>query len=388
MNRFYAKWIVGSLCLALGAPAYAQGTKQVITAGSRALGSSAAREASILKSMDNWYESGAAIKRAVSAAAARQTVKPALHPQVSRDHAFRNGGFFGPIKPTPVKDLRVRLIHPSQDQVNEAFAEYRKLMSDFEPLRKEISTKVLYKTIPNDKWTALYPQERRPLITQLAGLKGRAERLLSVMFENDPALIQVDAWLSEAMSQVNPFYVAGMKTRRRTDKRVFDRAQFFLKYPKASDLPEGVTPPSRDVPENLRVAVLNDQQDILDMYKIWDKQNRLGPGWKVTTYTDTRDMLNALQSGEVYDLIITDLTVPGGGGYYLVDQVREMRLNMPIIGCSMYTIDKLNAEKMFDQGFDGYIYGDDLFEEVSGSVSWMGSIKNYYYYKALHGWSR
>lgn len=387
MNRFYAKWIVCSLCLALGASVYAQGTKQVITAGSRALGSSAAKEASILKSMDNWYESGAAIKRAVSAAAMRPAAKPVVHPADSRDHAFRNSGFFGPITPTPVKDLRVRLIHPSQDQVNEAFAEYRELMSDLEPLRKEVNTKLLYKTIPNDKWTALYPQERRPLILQISSMKGRTEKLLNVMFANDPALLQADAWLEEAMKQVNPFYVAGLKRRKRLDKRAFSRSEFFLESPR--DIPEGVPSPYRtEVPANMRVAVLNDQTDILDMYKLWERENRLGPGWKVTTYKDTRDMLQAMQSGEVYDLVITDLTVPGGGGYYLVDQLREMRLNMPIIGCSMYTIDKLNAEKMFEQGFDGYIYGDDLFEEPAGSVSWMGFIKKYYWYKNLNGWSR
>lgn len=387
MNRFYAKWIVCSLCLALGASVYAQGTKQVITAGSRALGSSAAKEASILKSMDNWYESGAAIKRAVSAAAMRPAAKPVVHPADSRDHAFRNSGFFGPITPMPVKDLRVRLIHPSQDQVNEAFAEYRELMSDLEPLRKEVNTKLLYKTIPNDKWTALYPQERRPLILQISSMKGRTEKLLNVMFANDPALLQADAWLEEAMKQVNPFYVAGLKRRKRLDKRAFSRGEFFLESPR--DIPEGVPSPYRtEVPANMRVAVLNDQTDILDMYKLWERENRLGPGWTVATYKDTRDMLQAMQSGEVYDLVITDLTVPGGGGYYLVDQLRDMRLNMPIIGCSMYTIDKLNAEKMFEQGFDGYIYGDDLFEEPAGSVSWMGFIKKYYWYKNLNGWSR
>lgn len=387
MNRFYAKWMGCLLCLALGASAYAQGAKQVITAGSRALGSSAAKEASILKSMDNWYESGAAIKRAVSAAAMRPAAKPVVHPADSRDHAFRNSSFFGPITPTPVKDLRVRLIHPSQDQVNEAFAEYRELMSDLEALRKEVNTKLLYKTIPNDKWTALYPQERRPLILQISRMKGRTEKLLNVMFANDPALLQADAWLDEAMKQINPFYVAGLKRRKRLDKRAFSRAEFFLESPR--DIPEGVPSPYRtEVPANMRVAVLNDQTDILDMYKLWERENRLGPGWKVTTYKDTRDMLQAMQSGEVYDLVITDLTVPGGGGYYLVDQLREMRLNMPIIGCSMYTIDKLNAEKMFEQGFDGYIYGDDLFEEPAGSVSWMGFIKKYYWYKNLNGWSR
>ena len=44
MNRFYAKWIVCSLCMALGAQAYAQGAKQVVTADRHVLGASVVGE--------------------------------------------------------------------------------------------------------------------------------------------------------------------------------------------------------------------------------------------------------------------------------------------------------------------------------------------------------
>lgn len=388
MNRLSIKWLVCVLAVAVSSGAYAQVGKQAIKAGAKAV--SKRTEGSILNAMDNWYNSGEALKRTASAREAleKSLRKKAPLPPPTHDQVFRNSGFFGPIIPTPLRQLRINLIHPTSEQVQQAVNEYRNLMKDFEPIRKEVSIKLLYQTLPNDKWSALKPQERRDLITQLSALRGRAARLNRVVFAQDKALEQIVAWTDRALQEMNPFHVPLARAYGRTDKRVFKSEEFFLKYPKASDLPQGVKAPERAVPANLRVAVLNDQEDVLDMYKLWERQGRLGEGWKVNTYTDTRELLKDLESGVPYDLIITDLTVPGGGGYFLVDQVRNMQLNVPVIGCSMYTFDKLNAQKMFEQGFDGYIYGDDMFEEVSGSVSWMGYLKNYYYYKNLHGWSR
>ena len=136
------------------------------------------------------------------------------------------------------------------------------------------------------------------------------------------------------------------------------------------------------------MAVLNDDLDILAMYDTWIKQGRLGKNWTLETYHNTEDLVAAVKSGKNFDLIITDLTVPGGGGYFLTDQVRQLNKRTPIIGCSMYTIDAINAEKMFEQGFDGYIYGGGLFEEVSGSVTWMGYIKYYYSLGKFFNWRR
>ena len=61
---------------------------------------------------------------------------------------------------------------------------------------------------------------------------------------------------------------------------------------------------------------------------------------------------------------------------------------MPVIGCSNFPAYTLNDEELFQLGFDGYMYADDMFEEVYGSFNWMSNIKRYFYYKNLHGWQR
>ncbi len=317
-----------------------------------------------------------------------ETIQKRIPVVQRRWESFRSSGFFDAILPTPSKELKINLINPTNEQVQQAVKGYQRLWKDFAPLHAEVTTKLFYNTFPNEKGASLPPQDRRTLITNLGLLQGRAEKLSRVVFAKDPALKNMLEWLENALQAIHPFYVPGLQQRARTDSRVFERDEFFLKYPDTSHFPEGFQGPERAVPDNLRVAVLNDQEDILDMYRIWNYQKRLGEGWDVQLYEDTGALLDDIRAGKEYDLIITDLTVPGGGGYFLVDQIRSMKLNMPIIGCSMYTIDKLNAEKMFDQGFDGYIYGSDMFEEVSGSVKFIGYLKNYYYYKALNGWSR
>ena len=383
MIRLSGKCLVFLAAVALSSSAYAQVGKQIIKSGSRALGSGVA-EKSVLNTMSQWYKAGAAVRGASAAAASvDRAVKSQVLSKTSREHALRNSGFFNPIVPTPSSQLHINLIHPTTEQVNQAVNEYNQLMIDLIPVRREVNTKLLYQTLPNDKWSSLSPQDRRYLIAKLSALQPRVEKLRRVVFSKDPALKQAEEWLNQAMQEINPFYVPGLSSNTRTDTRVFAENEFFLRDPGMAAWGQ-----KKELPKNVRVAVLNDQTEILDMYRLWEREKRLGEGWSVAAYTDTRELLKDMQSGATYDLIITDLTVPGGGGYYLADQVRAMGRNTPIIGCSMYTIDKINAEQMFEQGFDGYIYGDDMFEEAAGSVKWIGYIKNYYYYKGLHGWSR
>ncbi len=397
MNRTSAKWLVCALALTLGVAAYAQTGNQVANAlklGAKGLesGAKGKNPLSALDTMDAWYKAGAAAQNSarVSAAINKAAKEAAQKPKgkISRETHFRNDGdFFRAITPTPVEKLRVRLIRPTQQQVKQAVDAYQQLMKDFESLRKEVDTKLLYNKLSSPDRTNMASQERRVLIMELGEIRSRAAKLSRVVFADDPALAKIIKWADTAMQQINPYYVLTLTNHRRLDSRVFNESEFFLDYPQ-ENLPDGTAAYEFAVPENIRVAVLNDQEDVLDMYQAWAREGRLGKGWKVATFSDTRDLLTSLQSGNVYDLIITDLTVPGGGGYFLVDQVRDMQLDIPVLGGSMYTRDQINAQKMFDQGFDGYIYGDDMFEELAGSVKWMGQVKKYYFYKALRGWSR
>lgn len=339
--------------------------------------------------MDSWVLPLPEVKKAVdlSLKAAQAVVHPPTYPPaVLTKREFLNSDFFTmSIAPTPVEKLYPRLTSPSSAQMQGALEEYQNALSDFFTLRKEIQQVLLYQNLPGESGMLL-PESKRGYLEMLWDIRLRINRLALVTFPKDQALQSAKKWLDDALQKFNPYYTPENLMKEIRADREFDRGQFLL----ADDWRNPLLPHDfkREVPENIHMAVLNDDLDILAMYDTWIKQGRLGKNWTLETYHNTEDLVAAVKSGKNFDLIITDLTVPGGGGYFLTDQVRQLNKRTPIIGCSMYTIDAINAEKMFEQGFDGYIYGGGLFEEVSGSVTWMGYIKYYYSLGKFFNWRR
>jgi two-component system, cell cycle sensor histidine kinase and response regulator CckA len=60
-------------------------------------------------------------------------------------------------------------------------------------------------------------------------------------------------------------------------------------------------------------------------------------GYLVDTFTNGPDLLEALkEQPEKYSLIITDMAMPGMSGIQLVEQVRKLHLELPVVLCSGY----------------------------------------------------
>lgn len=139
-----------------------------------------------------------------------------------------------------------------------------------------------------------------------------------------------------------------------------------------------------------RVAVVNDFPFFRNRVAELHRQERLFAGGTLHTYASADALLDAmLTRGERYGVIFTDIIISdGGGGRYFVGQLRDMGFDTPVIGCSMYTRDKIDSQELHNIGFDGYMYGDDMFEESAGFYKWAGYIKNYYYYKRIGNWHR
>lgn len=339
----------------------------------------------ILQKMDFWYKSGevAALNRNLRSAL-RRPVEVPVHP-VSKVRLFREEYLGRSIYPTQASSLHIRLQHPTHEQVQNAVSEYENLFADFQTFRKEFEPKLINLTFSSPTGELLV-QERRELITEISSLSSRARKLSSVVFSDDAALAEMNNYLTGAMKMVNPFYVPTVGNPR-SDKRVFVHDEFFLEAPKDAG---GLWRVSlkNELPKNMRVAVLNDSQEILDMYRVWQSEKRLPEGWNISLYDKTLDLVKTVSDGQAFDLIITDIVVPGGGGYYLVDQLRNLGFEAPIIGCSGYKVEQLEGEKMLNVGFDGYFHTGTIFEESSGYVLWESHLKAYYYYKDLKSWQR
>ena len=101
-------------------------------------------------------------------------------------------------------------------------------------------------------------------------------------------------------------------------------------------------------------------------------------------------MLNAASvSPKSFDVILTDIIVPGGGGSYLTAMLRERGFEGVIIALAAFQEDASLGRKLFDIGFDGMIPQGIGFEfSDHWQLMIMKRLQNYFYYRDLHGWER
>nr|QGT50836.1 hypothetical protein Elusimicrob2101_0990 [uncultured Elusimicrobia bacterium] len=344
--------------------------------------------ASALGRMDTQVAAGQKAVAAARAAAAAQTVRTPVRSaasSLSRNRLQFENIVTRPIVPTVSADLRPRLVAPTLLQTQEVVRHYETFFADLDKLRKETDPLLGNALREHIKLSeTLHPTEVGYYSAKLHMLELRAVQMQKTLFPTDEALKEALEYIQTASMHINKFYTPEVSEVTRA-VRPYVQDEFWMEY----DWRKGVRDESlTQLPENVHMAVLNDTQDILYMYKQWEREGRFPKGWKVSVYEDTKHLLEALESGSKFDLIISDINVPGGGGRYFVSRLREIGSETPVIGCSMYTRDKIDSEELHDIGFDGYMYGDDMFEESAGFYKWSGYIKNYYYYKRVGNWKR
>lgn len=154
------------------------------------------------------------------------------------------------------------------------------------------------------------------------------------------------------------------------------------------------------IPENLRIAFINDDANPRLNMESWAKKGYLGKGATVETFKEGGSFLDKVKNGTHYDLVITDLLVTKGG-IIMMEELRDLAPFLPVIASSKFypgdgdTIktedgkEVTTAEDYFHAGIDGYMwYNNNLDAGSYGYIQYLRSMKNYYYYKNLHGWAR
>ncbi len=102
---------------------------------------------------------------------------------------------------------------------------------------------------------------------------------------------------------------------------------------------------------NHRILVVEDQQDILIILEWALKKG----AYEVVTAQSARHALRLLER-EHFDLILTDLAMPGMNGIEMIEQVRAMpgKERVPIVAVSAHGWDQL-AREARRAGIDGFI---------------------------------
>lgn len=92
-----------------------------------------------------------------------------------------------------------------------------------------------------------------------------------------------------------------------------------------------------------------------------------GPNWTIEEAATAEEALQHLQRGESFDMVITDLSMPGLGGLALVSRLRETHPGLPVLVLSMHA-EAAYARRAFEAGARGYVAKDRSAEELAQAV--------------------
>ncbi|MBW2593809.1 MAG: response regulator [Deltaproteobacteria bacterium] len=115
---------------------------------------------------------------------------------------------------------------------------------------------------------------------------------------------------------------------------------------------------------NERILLVDDQADIVNMEKLMLERM----GYHVTARTDSLDVLKTFtaQPGG-FDLVITDMTMPGLTGDKLAVELLKIRSDIPIILCTGFN-KSMTREKALALGIRGFLMKPVMMKKLSWTI--------------------
>lgn len=303
------------------------------------------------------------------------------------------------LPPTDPFRLQLLLVDPSYEQRLAVIKQYQATLENFKQFKSDINPILYYQSKPSERCT-LPTLEKAQLVAKIMKMHRQLRALNILVVPQDQPLAQANAYVRYAMEQVEPNLVGMLDSglrEKRTDRK-FNQDEFIMEMPKAGRLTSlknylpyalRVRQAAGKLPAGIKMAVLNDRTSALSA--IMEKHKSVFcPNWEITTYNDTEVLLHDIQYGRAqYDIIITDLIVPGGGGYYLTAKLRHQVFKGTIIAATAFQPDERLSIGLFNKGFDGMISLPENFElQKEWPLDVMTRLNNYFYYRDLHGWNR
>lgn len=331
--------------------------------------------------------------------------------------------------PTPISGL-VRYLRHTVPQATFAHiqAQYTELADKIELAKERVSTHIIYASLPGEG-KILPPEEIGEISETIYPLITRIRELRTAL-PDDPFLKkQQEAW-EQAFNTFNPLLGSLMTSSAhqgfRRDKRELVSREFDLLNPDGTDylLPRSETllvdpdeldemdsyaavrekmrnPPIKpedaaaeravlldQIPSGMRIALINDDTLPRVNFQGWARAGYLGHNATIDTFADGDGFMENVRKGVRYDLVITDLLVPNGG-IAMIPKFRILDTKAVVIASSKFDRGEEDRDKLFNMGFDGYLwYNTNLNEGAYGYIEYLRAMKNYFYYKYLHGWQR
>ncbi|MEZ4526221.1 MAG: response regulator [Desulfobacterales bacterium] len=141
---------------------------------------------------------------------------------------------------------------------------------------------------------------------------------------------------------------------------------FDIWLPVVEKLPETPRMDEIDIPlgGNERILLVDDELQIVQM----EKQMLERLGYQVTDVTESSAALHLFRSGpDEFDLVITDMTMPGMTGIELSRELIQIRPDIPIILCTGFS-ELITREKALERGIREYVMKPVLKGEMAKTV--------------------
>lgn len=343
-----------------------------------------------------------AVKKAVQKTAATPPKKPMTQMLQQKAVQARREKLKQTVSATAPNRLKLAVYTMTTAQIRAARMQYYRNMREYASLKKHIEARLFYKEHQHDRISSIELADLNFRLSQLE------EKLAwSAMVFSDSPLSVARRQLTQLRCELDPFAVPkglALPAALQRKDRKFNKNEFYL-YGKDGSSPHvwnysWVFPflnhrrarnIAAQLPPNLHVAVLNDSQSALNSISQWQKNAVWGKNLHVRVFENRENFLAFLHKGGQVDMLITDLVMPNGGGFYLAAELRQQGYKMPILALSAFGESEKRGQKLFSLGFDGMISTrimDGSLFGTSGYLTFVNAIRNYYAWKKLRGWNR
>jgi CheY-like chemotaxis protein len=129
------------------------------------------------------------------------------------------------------------------------------------------------------------------------------------------------------------------------------RFEVFLPIIEAVPTLEAMEPTELILGGDERILVIDDEENVVLMEKVMlEKQ-----GYRVTPRTSSIEGLEAFKANpDMFDLVITDTTMPNMSGDQLAKKILQIRPDIPILVCSGFS-ENMNDETAKAKGLSGFL---------------------------------
>lgn len=239
---------------------------------------------------------------------------------------------------------------------------YQTVMQDFQKFKSETSP-FLYYRLKEPQKADFLSKENQYLLPRTLEMEKELLRLSIVVdSKEDAPLAFAFEYVARVRDELSPMLkgTSGANVYFTRTDREFVGDEFYLHEPElkrwTNMLRHGrALRLAHQLPADLQVAVLNDRESVFEQMVKSHQKGIFIRGGTLEGFSHADELIAAVRAGKKYDIILTDVIVPGGGAYYLTNVLRLDGFSGTIIALSAFERDDSMGLEMFRRGMDGMI---------------------------------